>query len=110
LLQGSCQDAKVMPTTFSGEPRWLEGIRLVLVAPTLELNAGRRKALVASLTDGAVAASIPNLEAGRLREGRAEREAGARVGGAMSWSCATHELERRIEAALLTHHRTDVAA
>ncbi len=101
LLQGPRYDARFVPASSLGEPGALEGVGLVLLAPTWELNGEGRSALLASLRGARGAAEAPILEltssfseATRIGEVRAGSE------HTVPWPCSTEELERRIQAAL----------
>jgi hypothetical protein len=101
LLRGSLYDARFVATSSLGEPGSLEGVRLLLLTPTWEMDADRREALVASLRDASDAVKAPILEltsdSGEARNGHAR----LRPDHIVAWPCSTEELERRIQAALL---------
>lgn len=71
----------------------LAGSRLLLVAP--DLSAGRRQALMDSLTSPSSAAKIPILEL--VSEGVEPSLQGARV---VLWPCSIEQLRRAIAVAL----------
>ena len=103
LLRSSLYDARFMTTSSLDEPGSLEDVRLVVLTPTWELNAGGCEALLASLRDRSDAAKVPPIleltsSSGGARNGNAR----LRPDHTVSWPCSTEELERRIEAALLT--------
>ena len=111
LLRSSLYDPRFLTTSsFLNEAGALEGIRLVLLTPRWELDAGRREDFLASLGTSlgseAGFAQVPILELtsslGGARNGEA-RNGEARLGleHTVSWPCSTDELERRIEEALL---------
>jgi hypothetical protein len=102
LLRSSLYDARFVPTSSLSEPGALEGVQLVLLTPTWELNVERRETLFASLRSALGPAKAPILEL-TTSPGEAGNGA-ARVGPehTVPWPCSTEELERRIEAALLT--------
>lgn len=99
LLGGPRYDVSFVPDSSLVEPGALEGIELVLLTPTWELNGEGRDALLASLRNAPGAAATPILEltSGGTQNGE------VRVGTEHSvpWPCSTEELERRIQAALL---------
>ena len=102
LLRGSRYDARFVPTSSLSEPGALEGVQLILLTPTWELNGERREILLASLRSASGTAETPILE---LTASSGEARNGAASAGSeytVSWPCSTEELERRIEAALLT--------
>jgi hypothetical protein len=101
LLRGSLCDARFLTTSSLTDPESLEGIRLLLLTPTWELDADHREDLLALLRDASDAAKAPILELsssfGRARNGHAR----FRPDQIVSWPCSTEELERRIQAVLL---------
>jgi hypothetical protein len=101
LLRSSLYDARFLSASSLSEPGSLEGVRLLLLTPTWELDAEGREALLASLRDASAAAEAPILEltssSGEARNG----EARFRPEHTVPWPCTTEELERRIQAALL---------
>ncbi len=102
LLQGPRYDARFVPASSLGEPEALDGVGLVLLAPTWELNGEGRDALLASLRGAPGAAEAPILEL-TSSFSEATRIGEVRVGSehTVPWPCSTEELERRIQAALL---------
>jgi hypothetical protein len=103
LLRGSLYDARFLTTSSLGEPESLEGVRLLLLTPTWELDADRREALMASLRDASDAAKAPILELTSSFGGARNRHAQLRPDHIVPWPCSTEELERRIQAALITY-------
>ena len=114
LIRSSLYDPRFLSTSSLNEAGALEGIRLVLLTPRWELDAGRREDLLASLGASlgaalgseAGAAQVPILELTSSLRGARNGEARngeARLGleHTVSWPCSTDELERRIEEALL---------
>jgi hypothetical protein len=100
LLRGSGYEARFLPTSSLSEPRSLEGIRLLLLAPTPELSAERRKALLTALLRDTSSAKIPVLElVSPFKETREERVQGA-PWQRIAWPCKTEDLKRRVEATL----------
>ena len=99
LLRSSLYDARFLTTSSLSDPGSLEGVRLLLLTPTWELDADRREALLASLRDASEAAKAPILEltSSQVRNGQAR----LRSEHTVSWPCSTEELERRIQGALL---------
>jgi hypothetical protein len=107
LLQDSGYQARFLPTTSSlKEPGVLEGVELLLLTPTPELSAERRKALLASLKDirGDAELTVMELVTPSAKEGREEGEKDA-AWHKVPWPSRFRELERRIEEALLTKSR-----
>jgi hypothetical protein len=100
LLGSSRYDVRFLPASSLSEPGSLEGVRLLLLAPTWELNTERREELLASLRGASGAAEAPILEltssVGESRNGEVRVEPEHMV----PWPCSTEELERRIQAAL----------
>ncbi len=101
LLQGSNYDARFLTTLSLSEPGSLEGVRLLLLTPTWELDDGRREVLLASLRDASDAANAPILELTSSFGGARNGHARLRSDHIVSWPCSPEELERRIQAALL---------
>ena len=107
LLRDSGYQARSLPSTSSLEEAGvLEGVQLLLLTPTPELGAERRKALLASLEAIREAAALTIIElvtpsTEEWREEGAKDEAWHKV----PWPCRFTELERRIEEALLTEAR-----
>ncbi len=99
LLQGPRYDARFVPTPALSEPGALEGVQLVLLTPTWELNGESRDALLASLRGALGAAEAPILE---LTSSGGAPNGEARVGPehTVPWPCSPAELERRIHTAL----------
>jgi hypothetical protein len=102
LLRGSNYDARFLTASSLGEPGALEGVRLLVLTPTWELDADSRKALLASLRDASEAAEAPILELTSSPGGPRNGHAWLRPDHIVSWPCSPEELERRIQAALLT--------
>jgi hypothetical protein len=92
LLRSSRYEARFVPVGASGEPGPLDDVRVVVLVPTPELNAGQRKVLVGAFREAMV--GIPVLE---LVPSWARAEPGHQ---AVPWPCNTEELERRIDEAL----------
>ena len=101
LLRSSLHEVRFLPVSSLSEPGALEGVRLLLLTPTWDLDAERRGALLASLRGATAAAGPPILEltssSGEARNG----DARLRPEHTVHWPCTTEELERRIQAALL---------
>ena len=106
LLPGSRYDARFVAASSLGEPGVLEGVGLVLLIPTWELNGEGRDALLASLRGAPGAAEVPILElTSSFSEGTRIGEVRAGSEHTVPWPCSTEELERRIQAALLADPR-----
>jgi DNA-binding response OmpR family regulator len=103
LLRGARYDARFLPTSSLSEPGALEGVQLVLLTPAWELNVERREVHLTTLRSASGPAEAPILEL-TTSPGEGTRNGAARVGSehTVAWPCSTEELERRIEAALLT--------
>ncbi len=101
LLQGPRYDARFVPTSALSEPGSLEGVRLVLLTPTWELNGEGRNALLASIRGASGAAEAPILELTSASTGARNGEARVGQEHTVPWPCSTEELQRRIQAALL---------
>ncbi len=102
LLGGPRYDVRFVPASSLGEPGVLEGVELVLLTPTWELNGEGRDALLASLRGTPGAAETPILElTSSFSEGTQNGDVRAGPEHTVSWPCSTEELERRIQAALL---------
>ncbi len=99
LLRSSLYDARFLTTSSLSDPGSLEGVRLLLLTPTWELDADRRAALLASLRDASDAAEAPILELTSSPERNGHTH--LRPEHMVPWPCSTEELERRIQAALL---------
>jgi hypothetical protein len=101
LLRSRLYEVRFLPVSSLSEPGALEGVRLLLLTPTWDLDAQRREALLASLRGASAATHAPILEltssSGEARNG----EARFRTEHTVPWPCNTEELERRIQAALL---------
>ena len=100
LLQGPRYDVRFVPTPSLSDPGSLEGVQLVLLTLTWELNGEGRDALLASLRGAPGAVEAPILE---LTSSGGARNGEARVAPehTVPWPCSTEELERRIQDALL---------
>jgi hypothetical protein len=95
LLQSPRYNTRFVSVSSSGEVASLEGIRLVLLAPTPGLSVERREALLATLGDATAVADIPMLELTAFPEQAERRHA------QMLWPCSAEQLERCISAVLL---------
>ena len=102
LLGGPRYDVRFVPASSLDEPGALEGVELVLLTPTWELNGEGRDALLASLRGTPGAAETPILTlTSSFSEGTQNEDVRAGLEHTVSWPCSTEELERRIQAALL---------
>lgn len=101
LLRSSFYDARFLTSSPSSELGSLEDVQLLLLTPAWELYADRREDLLALLGDESVAAEMPVLELTSFGGGR-NGHARLRPEHTVSWPCTTEELERRIQATLLT--------
>jgi hypothetical protein len=104
LLRNPRYEVRLLSVSSLSEPRGLEGVRLVLFAPTPQLSTERRKALLALLKGMPSTSEIPILE---LISSEETREGVAQYGWehALPWPCKTEVLERRIETVLFNHAR-----
>jgi hypothetical protein len=102
LLQGPSYDVRFVPASSLGERGALEGVGLVLLTPTWELNGEGRDALLAALRGAPGAAEAPILEL-TSSFSNGTRTGDVQVGPehTVPWPCSTEELERRIQASLL---------
>jgi hypothetical protein len=111
LLRGSGYDARFLPASSLDELGALEGVRVLLLAPALQLSTESREAIRASLRDVPGAAKkIPVLEL--IKPFEETREEGARDESwhGAPWPCSIEQLTQRIEAALVTNPGADPAA
>ena len=107
LLRDSGYHARSLPTSaLLNEPGVLEGYQLLLLTPTPELGAERRKSLLSFFEDIRRDAELTIMELvmASAEEGREEAEIGEGW-HKVSWPCRFRELERRIEEALPTDVR-----
>jgi hypothetical protein len=102
LLQDSSYQAKSLPIASLNESGVLEDVQLLLLTPTQELSTEERKALLASLKEMPRETELIVMELIREEE---EEEAQELQTHKVPWPCKMDELERRIEAALLTAAR-----
>jgi hypothetical protein len=98
LLRGPRYDTRFVSASSLDEVASLEGVRLLLLAPTPGLSAVRRGALIAALAEVTAVADIPMLELVASPERVESRHA------QMPWPCSAEQLERCIETALLARH------
>jgi hypothetical protein len=109
LLQDSRYQAKSLPIASLNEPGLLEDVQLLLLTPTQELSTEERKALLASLKEMPRETELIVMELIRHSEERREEEEAQELQSHKShkvpWPWRIDELERRIEAALLTAAR-----
>ena len=102
LLRSSLYDARFLTASSLSEPGSLEGVRLLVLTPTWEMDADRREILLASLRDSSDAAKAPILELTSDSGGARNGHARLRPNHIVSWPCRPEELERRIQVALFT--------
>ena len=102
LLQDSSYQAKSLPIASLNESGLLEDVQLLLLTPTQALSTEDRKALLASLKEMPRETELIVMELIREEE---EEEAQELQTHKVPWPCKMDELERRIEAALLTAAR-----
>ena len=106
LLQDSSYQAKFLPIASLNESGVLEDVQLLLLTPTQELSTEERKALLASLKEMPRETELIVMELISLSEERREEEEAQELQThKVPWPCKMDELERRIEAALLTAAR-----
>jgi hypothetical protein len=101
LLRSSLYAARYLTASSLSEPGAVEGVRLLVLTPTWELDADGCEALVASLRGASNAAEAPILELTSDPRGARNGHARLRPDHIVSWPCSPEELERRIEAILL---------
>ncbi len=105
LLGDSGYEVRFLPRSSLNEPATLEGVRLLLLAPTPELNGERRASLLALIKDIQESTGLIVLELVTLsEEGQREEARGESRGESwqlVPWPSRLPELKRRIEAALL---------
>jgi hypothetical protein len=95
LLLGSADfSARFLSEPSLEEPGWLDGVKLLLLAPGLDSE--RRKALLRLIDERPSEPRIPVLEL--VDSARAEQ---AGDGHFVSWPCRAEELKRRVTDALL---------
>jgi len=106
LLRNCGYQAKSLPLASLNEPGALgEDVRLLVLTPTQTLSTKRRKALLASLKEQMqrdrelVVMELITLPDERREEQEEEQELPTHK---VLWPCRIDELERRIEAALLS--------
>ena len=96
LLRGSGYPARFLPVSSLSEPGSLEGVRLLLLAPTPELSVEHREDLLAAFRETLkmpiLVLTTPSEEA-RVRKCR-----GVLM---VPWPCRRVDLERWIEDAML---------
>jgi hypothetical protein len=105
LLRGLRYDVRFLSISSLSDPGSLEGVRLLLLAPTPELSIEHRKALFRSLTDIGGVVGVPTLELVAASAETQEGEAVEESGYVVSWPCRTEELEQRIKSVLLSHSK-----
>ena len=95
LLQGVGYDTRLIEDPSEGEPeQTLEGVKLLLLAPTL--SAESREAMLAEMGVTLDAANIPVLTLSTTI-----KEALGDGSGFIPWPCRLEDLTKKIEAALL---------
>jgi hypothetical protein len=105
LLEDSSYQAKSLPIASLNEPGLLEDVQLLLLTPTQALSTEDRKALLTSLKEMPRETELIVMELVREEEEEEEEEAQELQSHKVPWPCKMDELERRIEAALLTAAR-----
>jgi hypothetical protein len=99
LLRGSGYKVRFLLAQSLGEPEALKDVRLLLLAPTPQLSAEHRDALVASLKGASEAMNMPVLELVTPLEAGRREEVASESWHTVPWPCRSEELEWRIEAA-----------
>ncbi len=102
LLRSSFYDARFLSTSSLSDPDSLEDVRLLLLTPMWDLDADRREILLSSGRDASDAAKAPVLKLTSSFERERNGHSRLKPDDIVSWPCSTEELERRIQAALLT--------
>jgi hypothetical protein len=106
LLRGSGYKARFLLAQSLGEPEALKDVRLLVLAPTPQLSAEQRDALVRSLKETSEAKNMPVLELVMPLEARRQEEVASELWHTVPWPCRSEELEWRIEAAWMRHYET----
>jgi len=101
LLGDSGYEVRFLPRSSLNEPATLEGVRLLLLAPTPELSSERRASLLALLKYIQESTGLIVLELVTLSEEGQSEEARGESWQLVPWPSRLPELKRRIEAALL---------
>jgi hypothetical protein len=99
LLRGSGYKVRFLLAQPLGEPGALKDVWLLLLAPTPQLSAERRDALVASLKEASEAENMPVLELVTPLEAGRPEEVASESWHTVPWPCRSEDLEWRIEAA-----------
>jgi hypothetical protein len=103
LLQDSRYRAQSLPIASLNESGVLEDVQLLVLTPTQALSTEERKALLTSLKEMPRETQLIVMELITLSEERREEEEAQELQThKVPWPCKMDELERRIEAALLT--------
>jgi hypothetical protein len=103
LLRGSGYDAKYLSASSLSEPKVLEGVQLLLLAPAPEPSSEPREALLASLSNTPGVTEIPVIELVNTSEKTTEGRVHDRPWYKVQWPSRIDELERQIEAVLHGH-------
>ena len=104
LLQGAGYSTRIIEEPATDKPHeTLEGIRLVLVAPTPSTES--RERFLASMESRSGGAIIPVLTLSMVLNGGQPDTTGR-----VPWPCRLEDLKNEIEAALLTASRAEAVA
>ena len=104
LLQGAGYGTRIIEEPTADKPQdLLEGVRLVLVAPTPSTES--RKRFLASMQGKSGAAAIPVLTLSMVLNRVLSDPTGS-----VPWPCRIEDLKSEIEAALLAASRSEVVA
>jgi hypothetical protein len=101
LLRSSNYNAKFLSTSSLLDANVLEGVQFLMLAPTPELSANQREALLASLRNISGVGKMQILELSRRAPAQnQEGEGRDKPPHVLHWPCSIKELERRIEMLL----------
>jgi hypothetical protein len=100
LLRTSGYDTRILSESSLSNPEPLEGVKVLLLTPTLNLRPEERKAFIALLSDVRESTKIPVLELVALPEETREGETRDELWYRLPWPCKIERLEQWIEATL----------
>ena len=105
LLRTSGYGTRILSESSLSNPESVEGVKLLLLIPTLNLSSEERKAFLALLSDVRESTKIPVLELVALpeetREGETqEGDTRDELWYRLPWPCKIERLEQWIEATL----------
>jgi hypothetical protein len=100
LLRTSGYDTRILSESSLSNPESVQGVKLLLLIPTLNLRSEERKAFLALLSDVRESTKIPVLELVALPEETREVETLDELWYRTPWPCKIERLEQWIEATL----------